>query len=219
MRLNGVPDCSEYFRKSAAVPFVAVADSNYIKDNFDLSTAVDNQTILASSLDVKFLPETGRNVTITLTDAAGTTLRVTAAVHGYNFFGKKITETFGPMSAAGGTYLGSKIFKEITSIVLTDVTAVAASDLMDVGFGDRLGMHHKVQSVDRVIIERKVVDTAAAGPSAPVMIEGSATYVDLDNKAFKAIGSNSGAFTDDDCFIFYYELSYDDKDDRFEGGG
>lgn len=208
LNLRKVQRASALHNHCVNIPHPPIADVDWVLDAEDISAIADNiETVFdatATGWNEGFLPQTGRNVTVTVTDAAAADLTATVIVEGKNQFDESISETFSGLTGAGGTSVGSKIFKEVTKIRFTGAN-MAASDLLDVGFGDRLGLPFLPHDETRVSISRVVVDTAAAGPAGATTFAGSTSLVDKNNGALVACGSGgSGAIVDDDVITAYY---------------
>lgn len=206
MRAGGIPNNSTYYRKLVSLPFPGAADPDFVVNDEDISAAAvgDTFTILNARI-----PLTGRNITLTLTDASGTSLTMSVEVLGYDQFGNPIAETISATASAAGT--GAKIFVSITSVTVTAVANAAASDLANVGIGDKMGLPFKVGSNETATVTR------TASGSAPVTFVDSSTYIDRTYSAIQAVGSGgSGALAATDCISVFAELDVTGPDDRFQ---
>lgn len=206
---NNLNPYSTRFRENQIIAFPRVADVDWVSDGIDISATVAGDDIAITNAR---LPGTGRNLTVALTDASGTTLAGVFRVHGLDQFGKNITEDF--TVAQGTPVVGEKIFETVERVEVRSITANAASDTLDIGFGSRVGLLTKLTAESQVKIERTLVDldgTMGAG----VMIVGTSTYVDLVNSSLKAVGSGgSGALAVEDFLQVYIQHKNEDPDDR-----
>lgn len=103
------------------------ASATWFVDSEDISGG----SVAAATID-NARADYPRNLLLTSTDDSGSTLAVSAAVTGTDFFGAPVTETIATTGGTG-TAAGSKIFATVTAVVLT-VTNGAASDVASLGY-------------------------------------------------------------------------------------
>lgn len=83
-------------------------------------------------------PKTPRNVKVTITDANSSILTYSLTIAGKAPDGTTISETF--TFADGLTPTGSKIFASITSVTVNSITGDGSGDVLDLGYGSKLGV-------------------------------------------------------------------------------
>lgn len=193
---------------------ITVADADYLSptqidlndyDGAATAAAAGEDLINAADLIVH-LPKTGRNLRVTPVDAAGTSLALTLTFEGYDQFGKRVSET---ISVAGVTAAdGEAIFTKITHIWVDSIANLAASDALDIGYGDDVGLPFITNDYDRTVITR-------TNGNADVILEGSSTYINRANKKLQAVGSGgSGVIGSGDHLFVRFQLEANDPDDR-----
>lgn len=184
---------------------VPIADADYCATALDCfpgsaTLAVGDELTLDEK---RVLPDSGRNLTATLTSAGASSIKV--KFRGTDQFGKRIEEELGPLTNAGGLVAGAKIFQTVDAIV--EVTEVAntteASDTLNVGFGSKLGLPVPIAAITDV----KAITRDGVGG-----IDIDADTVDVTNNALKGdsangIGSNSGVIAANDSFNVMIRLT------------
>lgn len=156
-----------------------VVDANHIVAAEDLNVAEGTDCTLAVSV---ISPP--RNLEFVATDAAGTDLVVVCTITGKNQFGKTVSETVTLNNAGSFTDSTDWCYSSITSIDLTTLTNKAASDVLNVGLGDRIGLPFHLNNVDEVLA---IVQAPTAATAATAAVAGSATYVDLTYSCIKGL--------------------------------
>lgn len=154
----------------AATPAYLLADEDAFPGSATLAVGNTLTSLQAS------LPEYGRNLTMQLDNVGASTGDVTIRVIGLDQFGMHTQEDF-RVSKALGVVTGTKIFKVIDRIKVVTVTAATvANDLIDLGFGDYLGLPTRVASFAdvRAITRRK-------GPLGRQVINFGNGLLDNDN--------------------------------------
>ena len=92
------------------------------------------------TLSIAAQPDVPRNITATLTDADNSTSGL-VTITGTDIAGRVVTEAMAPNGAGGGkTLVGTKIFKTITSVVITESTGSGDDDELVVGVGNVIGV-------------------------------------------------------------------------------
>lgn len=186
--------------------FPGAADPDFVVNDQDLATPAvgDLWTILNARM-----PQGGRNLTLTLTDASGTTLSATVRFTGVDQFGNAIQEDISAVHGTPG--VGSKIFVSVSRAEVLAVANFAASDLGNVGHGDKIGFPFKLNPTETATVTR----TASA--AAAVTFVDSSTYIDRQYSAIKSgVGSGgSGVLANTDCISLLLELESTGPDDRF----
>jgi len=118
-------------------------------------------------------PDVPRNVVINFTDANASIDAFQVDVVGTAPDGSAVTEQF--LFAGGLDQVGSKIFAKVTSFTLTSINGNGAGDLLDVGYGVKLGVPVPAGSTGLSIV--KLVANA---------IEEAASATDATNNSFTA---------------------------------
>ena len=87
-------------------------------------------------------PAVPRNITATSGGTAGDIAAVQVIVAGTNFFNEAITETLPVFTEnSATTVVGNKAFKTVTSVTIPAHDGTAATT--SIGWGDKLGLHHR----------------------------------------------------------------------------
>jgi hypothetical protein len=208
----GVRNQSLLMRQYLTIHNPPVADVDFVVDDTNISAlAVGAVLTLAQAI----LPHTGRNLTLTVTDAASTTLSVTITAVGKDHFGRSISESITATGAATFT-AGAKIFKDVESITITAMANNTTNDKVDVGFGNKLGLLAQVSAESQIDITRQLEDGTSGVTGLATVLAGSSTYVDRTNDALQAVGSGgSGAIATGDQFGIFIRHNHEDPDDRF----
>lgn len=126
-------------------------------------------------------PDTPRNITMQLTDADDS-VTADVVVTGLDPVGRVVTETMSPDGAGGGkTLTGTKIFAEVTSVVVSNTAGSAAGDELIVGVGDVIGLPTDISETSAVKHTylggtRVTPDAVATGVSQSGVDVNSATY-------------------------------------------
>lgn len=115
------------------------ADTDVLKNDIDIHLATGTFTFTTPQ------PDYPRNITINTTDAAGDNLAGTVTVVGTNVRGETISEVF-TIVAGTDAYVGNKAFATVVSGSWSLSTA-AASDVMDIGVGSKLGLSKPALSI------------------------------------------------------------------------
>lgn len=150
------------------VDYFTAATEGGAQGNFDCSASVAGTAIFKSVQAAKPLYH-ARRPSLTITDAAGTTLACTVRVIGRRF-GELVTQDIVSGTAINATPVtsqGSKTIDEIVSMTILSITANAASDTLSVGFGGGfIGLKYPIRSWKDVKMVLKVatVTPDANGP-------------------------------------------------------
>lgn len=199
-----------------SMPFVPVADGDWIVAAEDVSSAAVGDIFTLVASQGFLMPGMGRNVTAELTNVGASTLNMTIKVTGVDVGGQLITELISGLVDGGGVQTGSRCFKRILQVEIHSIEAGAgaANDLVDVGFGDRLGVDFNLGSLTNGEGRNKVtVFRNNSGTYVP--LEGSSAVFDTVNQCLTAVGSGgSGAIAAGDQFEIVARLERDDPDDR-----
>lgn len=83
-------------------------------------------------------PDRPRNVKLTITDGNASILTFSITVAGKAPDGTSITENF--VFAGGLVQTGSKVFASVTSVTVDSITGDGAGDVLDMGYGVKLGV-------------------------------------------------------------------------------
>lgn len=131
------------------------------------------------ALAIAHQPDVPRNITIALTDA-NNSCTGTITVVGTDMSGRAVSETMAPDGAGNGKALtGTKIFKTITSITITDAAGTEAGvDQVSVGQGTVIGVP---------------VDLAAAAEVPSVLLGGAVVAVPVLSTGESTSGVDASA--------------------------
>jgi len=132
------------------------------------------------TLTIAAQPDVPRNVTATLVDADNSTSGL-LTITGTDIAGRVISETMAPNGAGGGkTLTGTKVFKTITSVVISGTAGSGVEDLLVVGVGNVIGVPVDLANVAEVVSTRLggtlVVPTKATGTSTSGVNASASTY-------------------------------------------
>ncbi len=108
-------------------------------------TALD--PIADGALTVAAQPDVPRNLTMTIVDANDSTSGVCTVI-GKNFANEVIQEVF-PFSAAGAS-VGSLLFAQVTSAVVSAEAGAASGDTISLGVGDKIALPKQIQTVSAI---------------------------------------------------------------------
>lgn len=102
------------------------------------------------TLAIALQPDVPRNVTATLTDGDNSVTGL-LTITGKDWKGRVIVETMQPLGDGNGkTLVGTKIFAEITSQVITDTAGSAGADLLVIGIGDVIGVPYDLLNASAI---------------------------------------------------------------------
>jgi len=106
-------------------------------------------------------PATPRNLVITFTDAASDDLAGTVTVVGTDWSGRAVTEA---TTIVTGTvsYVGSQVFRTVTSVSRAMGATGAAGDTMDLGYGVKLGLPFNPETQGGLAVDKVEVYTSAS---------------------------------------------------------
>lgn len=107
------------------------ADTDYLIASTSITSTVAGDVF---TLARGWLP-TPMSLFLTVTDAALTTLTITIKIEGYNQFGVKQTEILtSPTGGGAVTTHSAMVWRNVTRVSCTSITAAAASDTLILGF-------------------------------------------------------------------------------------
>jgi len=164
-------------------------------------------TIVAAQLGK--LQRRARRLSVTATDASGTSLSITLVCVGFRN-GYPVTDTITATGATSGTAVnGTKYFDEVVSVTPAAISNAASGDAVTVGI-DALafGLVRRIKAVNSV---KSIVNVSTVTEAAPVAI--SSTTIDVANFAF--VLPTGSLATSDDWTIQYIA----DGEDGFGPGG
>jgi hypothetical protein len=133
------------------------------------------------TLTIAAQPDVPRNVTATLTDADNSVSGL-LTINGTDIAGRVISETMAPNGAGGGkTLTGTKVFKTITSVVITGTAGAGAGDNLVVGVGNVIGVPVDLADDAEVVASHLggtllVAPTVATGVSTSGIDASASTY-------------------------------------------
>lgn len=167
-------DIEEELKRTVSVMLGApvVADVDRVVSAVQIA---DGAQVLAAQPDVP------RNLTMTLTDADDSVTADVVAT-GLDPAGRVVTETMSPDGAGGGkTLTGTKIFAEVTSVVVSNTAGSAAGDNLEVGVGDVIGLPTDISETSAVKHAylggtKLTPDAVATGVSTSGVDANSGTY-------------------------------------------
>jgi len=106
------------------------------------------------TLTIAAQPDVPRNVTATLTDVDNSVSGL-LTVNGTDIAGRVISETMAPDGAGNGkTLTGTKVFKTVTSVVISGTAGAGAGDNLVVGVGNVIGVPVDLANVAEVVSVR-----------------------------------------------------------------
>ncbi len=121
------------------VPLDATADHCY-----------PSTTWADGTLAIALQPDVPRNLTATLTDGDNSVTGV-LTITGLDYAGRTIVETMEPLGDGNGKALvGTQIFAEITSQVITATAGAAGGDVLVIGVGDVIGVPYDLEHTGAV---------------------------------------------------------------------
>jgi hypothetical protein len=156
------------------------------------------------------LPLPGRNLIVTVTEAAGATLSGTVRVECYNQFRTRTYETF--TIASSGTLTGSKICTNLISVKAVSLTNEAAGDTISIGWGDKVGLPFQFSEN---LSEIKRIDLTVAAGTTTTNVTVNTTNVDATYYALHA-AAFGGTVTDGSTVKLLVETTNNSPDDRFK---
>lgn len=176
--------------------YFSSATSGGAQGSFDISASTVGTTVFLSSEAARPLYY-ARRPQATMTDASGTTLRVTLRVTGKRF-GRPVVQNI-DLVASGTAVQGTRVIDEITEVKIIAITANAASDVLIVGFDDSwLGLKQPIKSKNDINMVYKIANGTpdAAGPKMKGDL--TAAMVNLQDAAIdvKTLYSSAIAVTD-----------------------
>ena len=158
-------------------------DTDYVVDNYSLNAAPPITCTISNQPDVP------RNVTYTVTDAAGGDLAFSFTVTGVDMNGRTVTETFTGTGTTSGT--GVRGYQSITSVICTVNTNYGAGDVIDVGVGATFGLSGQIT---------KIGDVVQAKKNGVVITGGGADYT--TNATYNTVALTAVAANDDLTVLF-----------------
>ena len=159
------------------------ADADGVVTNEDLSAALPIEMTLAGQPDVP------RNITWAF-DAHANITAFSFTIVGVNGQGTAITDTF--THADGWSGATAQAYATVTSVTMTVRTGTGATDTMDLGFGDIVGLSNPISLATSVY---KIKKNAAHMDAAGYTVDETNGTVDL---------STGGAITANDDFTIWY---------------
>lgn len=148
-------------------------------------------------------PDVPRVISITPT---GTTADIAAGVvevHGTNVEGKTISEEFTLTANQSTTVTGTKAFKEVTSIDYPPQDGASAT--LDVGYGDALGVNHRLYQNQTTV---KVYTSTSVASRIPPTLQGAPTIVanesEIEKNTVTPATAPDGTTFLTICYIFDY---------------
>lgn len=190
-------------RETIELPIAA--DTNYFSSatsggaqgDFSLASSVVGDSVFLSTEAAKPLYY-ARRPQATMTDASGSTLRVTIQIVGKRF-GKSITQTI-DLTTSGTAVQGTRVLDEITSVKIISLTANAASDVLIVGFDDSwLGLKQPIKSKNDINMVYKISSGTPDSAGPKTKSDLTAAMVNVQDAAIdvKALyGATAIAVTD-----------------------
>ena len=144
--------------------YFSSATSGGAQGNFDISASVAGTPVFLSVEAAKPLFY-ARRPQATMTDSSGSTLRVSLRITGRRF-GRTVVQNI-DLVTSGTAVSGTRVIDEITSVVITSITANAASDVLVVGFDNAwLGLTKPIKNKNDINMVYKIAAGTpdAAGP-------------------------------------------------------
>lgn len=204
-----IPDNSALQSEIVFIPNQLAADTNQFIAAEDISATVDGQAYAVTAAN-QFNPNVGgRNVTITLTEAAGAALDAVFDIEGYDQFNNFQVERTGTVTAAA-PHTGAKIFQRVTRVVVVDINDNAAGDTMDVGYGDKVGIPRMFSANLEEIIGASLVIAAGTTVTAKTV---NTTNFDTTYFALKAAFFAASAVVGGDSIAIMFRGSGRTPDD------
>lgn len=126
-------------------------------------------------------PDVPRNLTLDLTDANSSVLGGKVVITGHAMNGNIITETF-IITGAGGTqqHVGTKVFADVTSVVVSGVLGETGADDYTIGIGDVIGLPFPIKASNAIVktyfAGAIVTPTIATGPYKSGVDVSASTY-------------------------------------------
>jgi hypothetical protein len=116
----------------------------------DVDRIVDAEDWADGTVAITAQPATPCNLTYALTDANASITAGICTVVGEDPLGRAITEVFD--MSAGLTLTGTKIFKNVVSVTISDTAGVPAAgvDVLDIGVGNVIGLPFDIDDEDAV---------------------------------------------------------------------
>jgi hypothetical protein len=160
-----IPDSSAMQSEIVFVPNQLAALATAYLSAEDISATVAGAVFAVSAAN-QFCPNLGgRNVGITLNEAAGSSLAMVFDVHGYDQFGNAIIERTGSVTEAA-PHVGTKIFQRVTKLVVVTTTGNAASDTLSAGYLNKVGIPRMFSSTLEELIGASLIDAAGTTVTA-----------------------------------------------------
>jgi hypothetical protein len=184
------------------------ADVNYYLAAADISAIVAGKEYKAADFvgSKDFAPNTGNTVTVTPFDFAASDLTMDVTVHGVDAAGKVTKESFTGVTAAAPAETTIAFLKDVR-VVVDAITNNGASDTLDVGLGNGVGLPVLLKAENQVVITTK-------NGSTRNVVKGSTSTVDLAGRALKAIGTGgSSVLADGDIISASIRTTHDTPDD------
>lgn len=165
------------------------ATSGGAQGAFSIATSAVGDSVFLSAEAAKPLYY-GRRPQATMTDASGTTLRVTVRITGKRF-GRPVVQDIACVTS-GTAVSGTRVIDEVTSIKIISMTANAGSDELVVGLDSEwLGLRQPIKSKNDINMVYKVstVTPDTAGPKTKSDITAAMVNVVDSAIDFKALYS------------------------------
>lgn len=125
-------------------------------------------------------PPCARNITATAGGTAGDIKAISVVVTGTNVNDEVITETLPAFTGdTGGSVVGSKAFKTVTSITIPAHDGTGATTA--IGFGDKLGLHYERAEIPCIASYLNHVLEATAATIAASATAFESNTIDLDS--------------------------------------
>lgn len=172
-------------------PYPAAAAGS-ITQWFGTAVGTSTQTPTYGVINLK--ADYPRNLRVSISCAAGSTKGGTAVFTGKDQFGNAITESIGMAVAAdGGTAVGTKVFAEVSSAVVTLGTSNAGNGTVSVA-GDVVGTTALFGLPVKLGGTNDVRNICWVQNGAPVSVNGGTigAFVDVANSAIKAVKTVDG---------------------------
>lgn len=118
-----------------------VADPNRIVDVLD-PIADGDLTVIAQ-------PDVPRNITVTVTDANDSVSAV-VTVTGKDMLGKPVSEVATIAAGVGKSFVGTKMFAQVDSAVVSGTDGAAAGDTVQVGVGNVIALPKPISNEEAV---------------------------------------------------------------------
>lgn len=182
--------------ETVVIPNPRATTVNLFVASVDPSTLTVGQTLTLAATGTGML-RVGRKPTLVLTDASGGGggLSVTVTFFGHRL-GNPITETVSVTCTSGSATTGTstKVFDQVTSVVVNAISTAATGDALTCGIsGDGLGLPFTIDKVTDVVAFYKIVSGVEQSPIAI-----SSTTIDIDNDSVNHGGTITAA---NDTFV------------------